>query len=151
MTSRPRTTLLCLAAFVLVAVPPVSSETSASDDLHRIDATWNTLRLTPDVPALERLLTDDWILTHSDGRVQTKRDYLDELKTQARRNSSIANEDVKVRTYGDTAIVTGVSVQSGTSNGQTFGGRFRFTRVWVRVQGTWRMAASHSSRVEAPR
>jgi hypothetical protein len=116
-------------------------------ELLAIDASWNSLRMQPDVEGLDRLLADDWMLTHSDGRVQHKADYLDELRTSARRNQGIANEDVRLRRYGDTAVVTGTSVQSGVSNGQPWSGRFRFTRVWIRDGGQWRMAASHSSRV----
>lgn len=87
------------------------------------------------------------MLTHSDGRVQTKAEYLGELATRSRRNDAIVNEDVRLRTYGETAVVTGVSVQSGVSNGEPWRGRFRFTRVWVKRDGSWLMVASHSSRV----
>jgi ketosteroid isomerase-like protein len=132
----------------LVLVLALASVAAAQDakSLAAVDATWNELRMKPDVPALERLLVDDWLLTHSDGRVQGKREYLEELRTRTRANSSIANEDVAVRVYGSTGVVTGTSVQSGVSNGQPFGGKFRFTRVWV-WDGTWRMASSHSSRI----
>jgi ketosteroid isomerase-like protein len=101
----------------------------------------------PDVAGLDRLLADDWMLTHSDGRVQYKADYLDELRTSTRRNQGIGNEDLRVRRYGDTVVVTGTSVQSGISNGQPWSGRFRFTRVWVQRDGGWKMIASHSSRI----
>jgi ketosteroid isomerase-like protein len=117
--------------------------------LAEVDASWNALRLAGDAAALDRLLVDDWLLTHSDGRVQTKREYLDELATRRRTNQGIANEDVRVRQYGDTAIVTGTSVQRGVSDGKPFEGRFRFTRAWVRRDGAWRMVASHSSRITA--
>ena len=133
--------LLCLA----LAFPAFAAD--GDDDFLAIDAGWNELRMQPDVAGLERLLTDDWMLTHSDGRVQYKADYLDELRTSTRRNQGIANEDLRVRRYGDTVVVTGTSVQSGISNGQPWSGRFRFTRVWVRQDDAWKMAASHSSRV----
>ena len=139
--------LLLLLALALPARAPASSD----EDLLALDARWNTLRLQPDVPALEALLADDWMLTHSDGRVQHKADYLDELRTRSRSNQRILNEDVRLRRYGDTAVVTGTSIQSGLGNGQPWSGRFRFTRVWVRRDGVWRMVASHSSRIaDAP-
>ena len=133
--------LLCLA----LAFPAFAAD--GDDDFLAIDAGWNELRMQPDVAGLERLLTDDWMLTHSDGRVQYKADYLDELRTSTRRNSGIGNQDVRVRRYGDTMVVTGTSVQSGVSNGVPWNGRFRFTRVWVQRAGAWKMIASHSSRV----
>lgn len=122
-------------------------QASESDMLRALDATWNDLRLTANVSGLERLLADDWLLTHSDGRVQNKKDYLDELRTGSRSNQAISNESVLVRLYGESAVITGTSVQSGVSNGQPWSGKFRFTRVWIRQSGQWLMAASHSSRI----
>lgn len=139
-----RVLLLCLA---LVISLPALAETDA--ELLALDATWNELRMKPDVAGLDRILADDWMLTHSDGRVQYKADYLDELRTSTRRNQGIGNEDLRVRRYGDTMVVTGASVQSGISNGQPWSGRFRFTRTWVKRDGAWIMVSSHSSRVAA--
>ncbi|HEY1139438.1 MAG TPA: nuclear transport factor 2 family protein [Lysobacter sp.] len=138
-----RTILLVFA--LLACLPAWAVESDA--DLLALDATWNELRMKPDVEGLERILADDWMLTHSDGRVQYKADYLDELRTSTRRNQGIGNEDVRLRRYGGTMVVTGTSVQSGISNGVPWSGRFRFTRVWVQRDGTWKMIASHSSRI----
>lgn len=135
----------------LSAVASHANDAAAIRELGAIDATWNELRLKPDVAGLDKLLVDDWLLTHSDGRVQTKVEYLEELKTRARANQAIRNEDVRTRIYAETGVVTGTSVQSGVNNGQPFSGRFRFTRVWIRRDGAWRMVASHSSRIEPAR
>ena len=132
---------------VLLLLLQVTARASETDALRALDATWNDLRLAANVAGLERMLADDWLLTHSDGRVQNKRDYLDELRTGSRSNQAISNESVVVRLYGESAVVTGTSLQSGTSNGQPWSGKFRFTRVWVRRSGHWQMVASHSSRI----
>ena len=125
----------------------VAAPARAQDaDLQRRDSLWNSLRLRGDAGALAPLLADDWQLTHSDGRVQDKADYLAELATGRRRNGRVENLGVRVREYGSTAIVTGISVQSGVSDGVPWSGRFRFTRTWIRRDGTWVMVASHSSR-----
>jgi len=137
---------LALTLVLLTAAPMPADETARKELLAR-DATWNELRLKPDVAGLERLLVDDWLLTHSDGKVQGKAEYLAELQTRTRANQAITNEDVAVRIHGATGVVTGTSVQSGVTNGQPFSGRFRFTRVWALQDGVWRMVASHSSRI----
>jgi ketosteroid isomerase-like protein len=140
---------LLLIAFLPATALPLSAG-GVDDDgkaLLAIDASWNSLRLESDVEGLERLLGDDWVLTHSDGRVQDKADYLMELSSRTRANQVIENLDVEVRLQGDTAVVTGTSVQAGTRNGQPWSGRFRFTRTWILRDGGWRMLASHSSRI----
>ncbi|MFC3550421.1 nuclear transport factor 2 family protein [Lysobacter cavernae] len=141
---------LLLALSLLLSAPAMAGD-AAPAELLAIDASWNELRLKSDTAGLDRLIADDWLLTHSDGRTQTKPDYLEELRTRSRSNQAIGNEDVVLRRYGDTAVVTGTSVQSGVSKGQPWSGRFRFTRVWVQRDGQWRMVASHSSRIaDAP-
>lgn len=132
--------------FVALALPLHASDAD-KETLRAIDASWNSLRLKSDVEGLERLLGDDWVLTHSDGRVQDKADYLRELSSRTRANQIIENQDVELRLHGDTAVVTGTSVQAGTRDGQPWSGRFRFTRTWILREGNWRMLASHSSRI----
>ena len=137
----------------LYAIRPAQAQ-ATDPALAARDSSWNTLRLRGDARALETLLANDWLLTHSDGRTQGKTEYLAELARGAsggRVNTAITNEDVRIQTYGDAAVVTGASVQSGIgADGVPFSGRFRFTRVWVRRDGRWMMVASHSSRVTAP-
>ncbi len=133
---------------IVLSVLASGTETPAVSELAAVDASWNELRLKPDVARLDALLVDDWLLTHSNGRVQSKAEYLKELTTRSRTNQGIRNEDVAIRIYGDTGVVTGTSIQSGIGNGQPFSGQFRFTRVWIRRAGAWRMVASHSSRLE---
>jgi hypothetical protein len=136
--------LIC--ALVLAACT-FQSIAAPAQELAAIDAGWNDLRLKGDAKGLDALLADDWMLTHSDGRVQYKADYLQELATRTRTNSVIENADVRLRTYGGTAVVTGTSIQSGVSDGKPWQGKFRFTRVWVQMQGKWTMVSSHSSRI----
>ncbi|MBX3173329.1 MAG: nuclear transport factor 2 family protein [Gemmatimonadaceae bacterium] len=137
--------LLCLCA------GPLAAQDAA---LMARDSAWNQLRLSGDAAGLEALLAADWVLTHSDGRQQDRRAYLDELRRGAgggRVNTVIRNEDVVVRQHGDVAVITGTSVQAGTgADGQPFSGRFRFTRTWLRHEGAWVMLASHSSRIAVP-
>jgi hypothetical protein len=111
------------------------------------DASWNELRQRADVAALDKLLDPGFVLVHSDGRVQYKADYIDELRSKTRVNGQINNKDVTIREYGNMAVVNGISEQSAVSNGKPWSGRFRFTRVWVQRDGAWVMVSSHSSRI----
>lgn len=132
---------------IFMAAMPFLARAGDLSELPGVDASWNELRLASDVGALDRLLAEDWRLTHSDGRVQNKADYLRELSSRSRSNQAIDNEDVEIRSYDGVAVVTGVSVQAGVSGGQPWSGRFRFTRVWIARDEGWVMVASHSSRV----
>ena len=123
---------------------------SAAEPIEKVDASWNELRQRSDVDGLEKLIDDRFVLVHSDGQVQYKADYIAQLPTRSRVNGAILNEDVKVRSYGDTAIVNGISVQSGVSDGKPWSGRFRFTPVWKHHDGAWKIVCSHSWRMGEP-
>jgi ketosteroid isomerase-like protein len=135
--------LLAIGLLTLAA----TCQAAGPQDFLQVDSAWNALRQNGDAKGLAPLLADDFMLTHSDGRVQFKADYIAELATRTRVNTGIANEDVKARLYGDTAVVTGTSIQSGISDGKPWSGKFRFTRTWVRRDGNWMIVSSHSSRI----
>lgn len=149
-----RAGLLAVLAAAFTAASPAAPLAAQSSALLARDSLWNALRLRGDARGLAPLLAEDWLLVHSDGRTQDKAEYLGELARGAaggRVNTAITNDSVRVRTYGATAVVTGLSVQSGIgADGRPFSGRFRFTRVWVLGEGGWVMVSSHSSRVVAP-
>ena len=58
---------------------------------------------------------------------------------------SITTDDVQVRVYGDTAVETGLSTMIGQDKGKTVPRDTRFTRVWAKQQGHWRLVANHYS------
>jgi ketosteroid isomerase-like protein len=51
--------------------------------------------------------------------------------------------DVKVRTHGNTAIVTGAYREKGTSRGKPYEYHDRLTDVWMLIEGRWQVIASH--------
>ncbi len=141
--------LMCLVLFLMMPVTAAFASAKTAEQFAQVDAQWNTLRLKGDATGLAALLADDFILTHSDGRVQYKADYVQELAFKTRTNSQIDNADLSYRSYGSTLIVTGASIQSGVSGGKPWEGKFRFTRVWVQAEGKWKLVSSHSSRISS--
>ncbi len=111
------------------------------------DQQWNQFRLHSDVKRLAPLLADDFVLTHSDGRLENKQSYLQDLSSSNRVNTQIENFDVQIRCFENTALVTGRTLQQGISAGQKWQGEFRFTRVWFYQNNQWQLQASHSSRL----
>ena len=63
-----------------------------------------------------------------------------------------ANEvsDMKVRVYGDTAVVTGKSTAKGSINGIELKGPVMFTRVYVKKSGKWQSVAFQQTPIVAP-
>ena len=70
-----------------------------------------------DIAALDRLLADDFILTRASGVVANKAQNLADVQSGDRLFTSYKSDDVRVRLYGDAAVVTGQVTSSGTYKG----------------------------------
>ena len=108
---------------------------------------WNESRVRADVAALDRLLADGWTVTHGDGTINTKAEYLADLKSGDRKFfADVKQDDFAVRIYGDTAVAAGLSDSKVAYKGKPSGGALRFTRVYVKRDGRWMMITSHATR-----
>ena len=101
-----------------------------------------------DAVALDRIYADDFIGVGSSGTVRTKAQVISDFTSGHLKFQSITTDEVQVRVYGNTAVETGLSTMSGQDRGKAVPRDTRFTRVWVRQQGRWRLVANHySSRI----
>ena len=131
---------------LLAAVLLLTMADGPSADVLVVEKQWNDARAHADVATLERILLDDWTVTHANGTTDTKATYLADLQSGARRfGGDVTERDVTVRVFGDTAIVAGSSESAVTLSGQRQGGSLHFTRVYVRRNGVWRMAVSQAT------
>jgi ketosteroid isomerase-like protein len=96
--------------------------------------------------AIERIIAPEWTVTGPDGQVSTRADVLREVfETRTHRISSLAVDDVRVRVFGDAAVVTGRTRGRGQSGNTPYDVEIRFTDMFVRRDGRWQAVASHAS------
>jgi len=123
-----------------------SSGNTAEEEVRALERLWNDARAKADVATLDRILADEWTVTHANGTTDSKARYLADLKSGARKfTGSVEEREVVVRFYGDTAIVTGSSDSTVSLNGQAQGGALHFTRVFVKRNGAWRMVVTQAT------
>lgn len=134
--------LVGLAAFTVAQ----TAAGVAEQEIRAAEKQFNESRARADVATLGRLLADDWTITHGDGTINTKAEYLADLRSGARKFEYVKEDDFAVRLYGDTAVAAGVSDSKVRYKGQPSGGPLRFTRVYVKRDGRWRMIVSHATR-----
>jgi len=99
-----------------------------------------------DIAALNKLIADDLVYTHSSARLDTKESLIGAMETGKTVYTAVVPSDVKAQDLGDTVVLTGnarISVNSG-GNAMNFG--VRFTDVWVNKGGQWQMVAWQSTR-----
>ncbi len=106
---------------------------------------WNQAQLHHDSKALEALVADTFITTDNDGVLMNKAQFLADAKDTSYEPTLMANSDVKVIFYKDTAVVAGIYHSKGTAAGKPFDHHGRFTDTWVNQGGKWQCVASHTS------
>ena len=103
-----------------------------------------------DVAALERLLHEDYVHHRPRGTVENRAQYLENRKARRVAFESLEPDEIKVRVYGDTALVTGRS----TAKGKDHHGRMDEQRYWIRVllrrDGRWQFVHFQGTPISNP-
>ena len=99
-----------------------------------------------DLEGIGRLVTDDWIIIDPNGEIVDRSRFFEVVKSGGLAHDMMASEDFRVRVYGDTAVVTGVTRTRGKFMGQEFSTRERATDVFVKRDGRWQCVLTHLTR-----
>jgi ketosteroid isomerase-like protein len=91
-----------------------------------------------DPEAIGRFVTDDWIIIDADGRIIDRERFLGAIKSGALTHEMMEPDDMRVRVYGDSAVVSALTRSKGKFMGQDFTTYERSTDVFVRLEGQWR-------------
>jgi len=100
-----------------------------------------------DVATFDKLLTDDYIWIMSDGTTGTKAEVLENFKSGKLKFDAVDVSDMRVRVYGDTALVNGTVNVKGHFGDADISGQYRFVRVWVKRKGQWQSVSLQNTRV----
>ncbi len=101
---------------------------------------------------MNRILSDDFKLTFSNGTVQTKADILAQLKSaqgSGLPSPKLSTEDEQSRVEGDTVILTGRFIQTLERAGQMRTMQMRYTDRYAKRQGRWQVVASQLTRIQS--
>lgn len=141
-----------LFAFAMALATPVAQARDKAQDereILRVEAALCRAFETGDVAALRDGLDERFTLTDSSGKVTDLAQNLAEVERGDPSYDVFRNHGQSIRLYGDAALVTGITSIRGRSGGQAFAADFQFTDTWVRIDGQWKMAASHATRLPA--
>ena len=119
----------------------------AEQELLKLEQQWGDALIKPDLTFLDRILAEDYLFTSPLGEVLTKTQMLAELKSGEDIVSSVVNHEMKVRVYGDAAVVNGHSTYKEKVKGVDISGEYRWSDTWIKKDGRWQCVADHASRV----
>ena len=142
-----------LAAVVLLAaagadVPHPKRKVHFKEQVEQMEEAWRTAQLAGDVQAMDKLLSEDYVGITMAGQVVTKMQQLDRMRNRQLVLTKIELDDVKVKLFGTTAVVTSLAEIDGTNDGAPMHGTYRYTRVYSRLpSGSWKITNFEATRV----
>lgn len=98
-----------------------------------------------DAKALDRIYADDFAYTNQYGELIPRAQVLAGFQSgKARLSSAVKHDDVHIRVYGNTAVLTARSVGAFHYKGKVSEGPRRLTNVYVKLDGRWQLV-SHTA------
>jgi ketosteroid isomerase-like protein len=126
-------------AMMLTSVTNALAQTPETTAIEQACETLRKLMITPDRSALEPIFADQLSYGHSDGRVQTKAEFIDALVNGKSVFKSISISGQTISLVGDIAIVRHRFEADAISNGVPAQPRIRILQVWQKQGDAWRL------------
>jgi len=147
-----RTLVTAVLALTATAIALGQKQSSSRDQrssveqaIRQLDRERIQAQIGADAVALDRIYANDFIGVGPSGTVRTKAQVISDFTSGDLKFQSITTDEVQVRVYENTAVETGLSTMVGQDKGKAVPRDTRFTRVWVKQQGRWRLVANHYS------
>ena len=140
--------LFLLLSGLLMARDPANDGTADASKLIALENAWNQAQLHHDAKALNNLVSDGFVYTDYDGTVMNKAEFLADLKDPNYHATLIANDEARVISYTNAAIVVGTYHSKGTYKRQPFDHYGRFTDTWLYQNNKWQCVASHTNLIK---
>jgi len=141
-----------LVAVYLLAAPVVLGQGAkgggnVEEQIKALQAHLMQAQLEGDTSFFEKHYADDATIIHGIGKLVTKTQEIENLKSGALKYDSYDVRDQRIRVYGDTAVVNLEASAKGISFGKPFSGDFLVAWVWVKQQGGWKVVLKQITRV----
>src|SRR5437762_12401709 len=149
--------LLTLASLAVVYGQTSNSKPGPEDrtraELMQLERDIGKANIDNDYAFFDRVEAEEFIFTDTGGGVTTKKQDLEGLKLPPNPDVKLTGydvDDMNVRLYDKTAVVTGRVTTKRLVKGQALTSQSRFTDVFVWREGRWQIVAGHSSRIRTP-
>lgn len=150
---RRRVATIALLAVVACWLPTPAAwavlhrDHSVRKEIEALEMQWRQAELSNNVSEMGKLLADDYLGISANGTVETKSETLDARRAGTVKIQSLDITDLKVRIYGNTAVVTSKAALAGENGQSDISGNYRYTRVYTRRLGRWKIVSFEASRM----
>jgi ketosteroid isomerase-like protein len=136
-TSRLKCVLIAACLTASAGCTSAPARDPVESELRALESRWNEAIVRKDTAVLGRILGDDFVIITADGQIGSKSQLLEVVAAPDAVIDPFVTEDVKVRVYGDAAVLTGRFTQTGTYKGRRFESRCLYTDVYAKRGQQW--------------
>jgi len=141
--------VLALVAIIYLLVAPVAWAQGGNVEQEIKALLDQTIQanLKADASFFQKHYADDATIVHGDGKMYTKAQEIEDLKSGVLKYESDDVRDSKIRVYGNMAVVNALVSYKGLVHGKPYGGDVRRIWVWMKQKGSWKCVAYQVTRV----
>jgi len=140
--------LVCMAVALSALCVQAQTGDSVEKQIVALEQKWAQAQKASDADAIAPMLADKFMIVFPDGRLMNKAQALDDTKKS--KMESVEASDMKVTSYGNTAVVTGIWKGKGTgADGKPEDERDRFIDTWHKsADGKWQCIGSGNAKLQ---
>jgi ketosteroid isomerase-like protein len=117
-------------------------------DFQQIEDNFNKAMISNSVDKIKKCITSDWILVDSQGGIIPQERIFGVIEQGLLSHSIMTKEVLRVKVYGDVALVTGRGQSSGTWQGQPLEADEWITDVYKKENDKWLCVLTHLTPVK---
>jgi ketosteroid isomerase-like protein len=136
---------LAAAILVLSAAPALAVE--LQPDLAKAVQDYDRAQIHNDIPTLERLVADDYVLVNSNATVENKQQFLADFSLPGFKIDPYVVEQPVEKMWGNAAVIGGLVHLSWTQDGKHQTRLLRVAYVWAKRNGHWQATYTQVTRV----
>ena len=129
------------------AVVEARADSARDDEIRRAEKEWVQLSLHDDGAGMGRILADEFTSIRTDGAEKTKTERMNAFRSGNVQTEVLEISDMRIKRYGDTALVTGLATRKDTVAGNARDFQYRYARVWILRDGRWQCVLMQSTAI----
>ncbi|MBA2563529.1 MAG: nuclear transport factor 2 family protein [Chitinophagaceae bacterium] len=109
----------------------------AEEELILFGKQWDEAMVSNNAEEIAKFMSDDWIIVGTEGGITSKSSFLEWIKSGDVTHSRMDSDEIRVKIYGNTGVVTSRGTSAGKYKGQLFDLYEWSTSVFIRKEKKW--------------
>lgn len=125
-----------------------AANSAAEQEVRALVQEYDKAIVTQDAATYERLYADNAKIIEIGGKVFDKQAMIERAKGGETKFEVGQSDEVDVKAFGDTAVVTGRWTQKSVTKGLPFSGTLRYVTVFVKRNGKWQIVSDQVTPID---